>query len=322
MDKDEKKAPVEDGGLAVELVPASIEANFDALEARVREMVRGYEGVVYDLDDEEELKGAKRDRTYLNGIAKEIDARRKAVKREYLKPLEAFEARANAVARLAKDASEAIKGQLDAAEEARRKRAYAALEAHYNEVAELLAPVVPYERIHDPKWLNKTFGEMRAKEAIEGRVAKIADDWGALKEMEGMPHYADAERTFFETLDLGAALGAARAAQAADDRIAAMKAEMAQPEPAPAADPEPAAEPAPAAPPAPAVTAPRRPPEPPAHAAMPAQDGAACPWVIVVPSATREQIVHAARAMAPYGVTGTLKRGTLAEVCAREVRHG
>ena len=50
MEKDEKKAPVEDGGLAVELVPASIEANFDALEARVREMVRGYEGVVYDLD--------------------------------------------------------------------------------------------------------------------------------------------------------------------------------------------------------------------------------------------------------------------------------
>ena len=260
--------------------------------------------MVYDLDDEEELKGAKRDRTYLNGIAKEIDARRKAVKREYLKPLEAFEARANAVARLAKDASAAIKEQLDAAEEARRKRAYAALEAHYGEVAELLVPVVPYARIHDDRWLNKTFGEQRARAALEERVAKIADDWDALKEMGGMPHYADAERAFFETLDLGSALGAARAAQAADERIAAMKAEMAQPGPAPEPEPEPAPEVAPA--PEPAAPAP----------------GGACPWVIVVPSATREQIVHAARAMRPYGVTGTLRRGTVAEVYAREARHG
>ena len=91
--------------------PAVIEANFDALEAHVRRLVADYEGATYDMGKDENVKAAKRDRAYLNGIAKEIDERRKAVSREYTKPLAAFEDRCKAVAGIAKQAADGIKAQ-------------------------------------------------------------------------------------------------------------------------------------------------------------------------------------------------------------------
>lgn len=71
--------PEEASELTVAYSPAVIEANFDALEAHVRRLVADYEGATYDMGKDENVKAAKRDRAYLNGIAKEIDERRKAV---------------------------------------------------------------------------------------------------------------------------------------------------------------------------------------------------------------------------------------------------
>ena len=70
--------PEEASELTVAYSPAVIEANFDALEAHVRRLVADYEGATYDMGKDENVKAAKRDRAYLNGIAKEIDERRKA----------------------------------------------------------------------------------------------------------------------------------------------------------------------------------------------------------------------------------------------------
>lgn len=317
---------IDEKGLTVSFTPAAIDANFDALDARVESMIADYVGARYDLTEPENVKQAKRDRSYLNGIVKEIDERRKAVKREYMRPLDDFEARANAITAKVKKASENIKEQLDEAERRRRDAAYAALEEYYEDLAGLLAPVVPYERIHDGQWLNKTFGEVKAKKAIEERVSRIAADWETLQTQRGLlPHYADAERVFFDTLDLGEALSAARAAQEKDDRIARMKSEIEEygRPPAPAPDATPKAPPEPpeavAPGPAPAPPAPEPEPAPAPPAPCPARgDEGPCAWVIVVPSATKAQMEHAAKNMRVYGVTGIIRKGTVAQVYARE----
>lgn len=328
---DKKKAvaveaePVEDSGLSVTYAPAVIEANFAALDERVTSMVEGYAEARYDLEDEDSVRQAKRDRTYLNGIAKEIDERRKAVKREYMRPYDEFEARANEIVAKVKAASGNIKAQLDEAEAKRRERGYRVLEEYYTDLADLLAPVVPYARIHEDRWLNKTFGEMKAKEAIDEKVGSIAADWDGLRQMEGMPHYAEAERVFFDTLDLGAALKAARDAQAADDRIAEMKQAMEQPVPEPAAEPEavpaPAPVPVPAAEPAPApapVAAPAPAPAPePIIVPNPAEERK--PWVVIVPEATRSDMLGLAKLLKMSDVTGEIKQGTLAQVYERSL---
>lgn len=304
---------VEEGGeLVVTCRPSDIEANFDALEDRVRRMVADYEGAAYDMSDDGNVRAAKRDRTYLNGIVKQIDERRKAVKREYLRPLDAFEARCKEISGIAKGASDAIKAQLDEAERLRRERAYAALEAHYGEVADLLAPVVPYSRVHEDRWLNKTVGEVKAKQLLEEKVGLLAEDWDTLKGQRGsMGHYEVAERELFRTLDLGAALKAARQADEEDARLEEMKAAM---------EPERAPEPGPAAP------APEPAPQPvqavqePVIAPRPGEPRT--PWVVIVPEATRSDMEGLAKLLQMSEVSGRIVAGTLEQVYRKAVQGG
>lgn len=270
--------------LVVTYSPSVISANFDALEAHVRAKVADYEGAKYDLTKDDSIKEAKHDRSYLNGLKSEIEERRKAVKREYNKPLAAFEKRCKEITSIIDGASDGIKAQLDEAEERRKAGAKAALEAHYREFAELLSPVVPYERLHDDRWLNKSFGEAKAKKALEDKVSAVARDWDTLKaQRDSMAHYEVAERELFRTLDLGSALNAARAADEEDARIAAMR-EAVESKPAPR-------------------PATRRQTEP----AVAARPELSCAWTVEIPSATRSQMELLAAALRERGITGTIK---------------
>lgn len=315
--------------LEVTYTEATIASNMDALEAHVKKVVADYNGATYDLTSAQAVKDAKHDRSYLNGIKKEIDERRKAVKREYNKPLDAFERRCKQITAIIDESTDAIKAQLDQAEEERKARAYAKLQEHYEEFAGLLAPVVPYERFHEPQWLNKTFGEIKACEALEAKVSKLAGDWETLKsQFEGEPFYAEAERELFATLDLGAALTAARKAAEEAARIAELKAAM-EPEPEPKAAPEPAGNwypggspmqeigdepigPAPVASPAPAPA--------PVASPAPVSSGPATPCVMLIDSATTDQMQAIGRFCGSIGVSGVFKRGTLQQVYERTIR--
>lgn len=302
--------------LEVTYTEATIASNMDALEAHVKKVVADYKGATYDLTSAQAIKEAKHDRSYLNGIKKEIDERRKAVKREYNKPLDAFERRCKQITAIIDESTDAIKAQLDEAEQTRKDALYSRLQQHYEEFAGLLAPVVPYERLHEPQWLNKTFGEIKAQQALEAKVSDVARDWETLKaQQEAMPHYADAEREFFRTLDLGAALNAARLADEEDQRIAELKAAMApepEPEPMPEPEPEPVEIPEPEPMPAPAPMPAPMPAPVPAPVAEPLEA-----WTVEVPSATRSQMQALASVLKAQGITGSIRRGTPAQVAAR-----
>lgn len=302
--------------LEVTYTEATIASNMDALEAHVKKVVADYKGATYDLTSAQAIKEAKHDRSYLNGIKKEIDERRKAVKREYNKPLDAFERRCKQITAIIDESTDAIKAQLDEAEQTREDALYSRLQQHYEEFAGLLAPVVPYERLHEPQWLNKTFGEIKAQQALEAKVSDVARDWETLKaQQEAMPHYADAEREFFRTLDLGAALNAARLADEEDQRIAELKAAMApepEPEPMPEPEPEPVEVPEPEPMPAPAPMLAPMPAPMPAPVAEPLEA-----WTVEVPSATRSQMQALASTLKAQGITGSIRRGTPAQVAAR-----
>ncbi len=305
--------------LTVAYKPSVIEANFDALEAHVRKTVEAYDGATYDLTKKENIAEAKHDRSYLNGLKKEIEERRKAVKREYSKPLDAFERRCRRITAIIDESSDAIKAQLDEAEQARKDALYSRLQQHYEEFAGLLVPVVPYERLHEAQWLNKTFGEIKAQQALEAKVSKLAGDWETLKsQFEGEPFYAEAERELFATLDLGAALTAARKAAEEAARIAELKAAM-EPEPEPKAAPEPAGNWYPGGSPMQEIGDEPIGPAPIA-APAPVSSGPATPCVMLIDSATTDQMQAIGRFCGSIGVSGVFKRGTLQQVYERTIR--
>lgn len=338
--------------LVVSFTPSLIRANFAALDAHVEELLAPYCDAEYDLTTPENIKAAKADRKYLNGLHKELEERRRAVKRDYMRPLDEFERQLAPITGKVKAASDRIKRGLDEAEDRRRAAKRAELEAHYEDMAGLLAPVVPYERLHEEQWLNKTYAMAKAEGELEAKVERLAQDWETLKaQREGTPHYELAERELFRTLDLGAALTAARVADEEDARIATLReATERRPEPEapevemeggpnggdwdgghgePYADEpvpprETAVEPAPvvaqAPEPEPAPPAPEPAPEPAPPA--PVAGDAPRPWVMVIPAATRAQVMALARDARVYGVSGEMRSGTLAEVYERSVASG
>lgn len=224
------------GELAVSFKPGVLSANFSALDSYVDGILAEYDGWEPSSDSEEDVKQCSVHRKYLNGLAKQIDEKRKAYKNDYLRPLNVFEAECNRIRDKVKDVSNRLSDVEKDADEARKSRKREELQVHYEAYAGLLADVVPYDRIADPKWLNKQPTLEKARIELEEKVDKVAADWDTLKRLN-LEFFEQAELQFFQTLDLGQAT--AYADKLAEDKrkLDAMKAEMEQ-----YAEPEPVAE--------------------------------------------------------------------------------
>lgn len=219
--------PVKAGELAVSFSPGILSANFSALDAYVDGILETYKDWEPSANSQEDVKQCATHRKYLNGLAKQIDERRKAVKNEYLRPLNSFEADCNRIRDKVKNVSTRLNDVEKEADEARKSQKEEELREHYEGYAGLLAEVVSYDKIGDPKWLNKTPTLEKAKIELEEKVDKVAADWETLKRLN-LEFFEQAEIQFFNTLDLGQAM--AYADKLAEDarKIEAMKAEMGQ----------------------------------------------------------------------------------------------
>ena len=344
--------------LSVHTLPGQISANFDALESRVDAILKDYEGWQPSADNAEDVRACADARKYLNGLAKQIDERRKAVKNEYLRPLNAFEGRSNAIRDKIKSAVARIQAVEKEADEARKREKENALREHYQEVAGLLADVVPYEAIADPKWLNKSPHVENCKKELEDRCRKVAKDWDALKAQDLGDFGEQAELRFFQSLDLGEAIAWAHKLAEDKKRLDAMKSELSsyqqedEPQPSDYQPAEAVSAPQPVSAPVPVQPAPVPVPQPaqvtvePSMAwqiatelesfepalqskvleavrlakATPANPPMPC--LMVIDSATTEQMQAVGKLCGLVGVTGVFKRGTLAEVCQRTYGMG
>lgn len=222
MTEEVKAEVIEDNGLSISFAAGSIDANFDALERKVDEILALYEDWEPTADD---VAQCASQRKYLNGLAKQIDERRKAVKQQYVAPLNAFEARANAIRDKIKATSARLQAVEKEVDDYRRAELESHLRSHYEDYAGLLVDVVPYEKFHDPRWTNKSFGVKKAEKELEEKVNALAGDWEALKQM-GLPNLAAAEARLFDTMDLGDAVKWAKKLEDDQRRIEAMKAEL------------------------------------------------------------------------------------------------
>lgn len=310
----------------------SIDDNIRALDAYVKEQIAPYVGAKFDIADEKKVKEARQCMADLNNLKKPIEEERKRIKRTYEKPLKVFESRVGEITEKIDDARNQIKKQVDEADEAFRDDRRARLARHYVEFAELLAPVVPYEKLHDQKWCNRTTKYADAEKELESKVDAIASDWESLKSID-LEFFDQAEAHFFSTLSLGDAVAYNNKLVSDRKKIDNMNANMAAyggqsevPEPAgaPVTSPAPApvcAPPAPVPEAAPTYQPDYAPAPPPAPVDVP--DDPPRPCVMVIDLATTEQMRAIGRfcgSLEP-SVTGAFKLGTLDEVYAKEMQR-
>lgn len=310
---EEVKAEVIENDLQLTGDAEALKEGILAINAKIEKAAKALAD--YEIADEAlaslSYSDAKRYEQDISKLINEADNERKAFKSAYNKPLNEIERRFKEAMEPAKALHARYKEQRVNAEQEEKDAKEAELRAHYEEFAELLAPVVPYEKLHDPKWLNRSVKVADAMAELEAKVNRIAADWESLKTLD-LEFFDQAEAAFFSSLDLAAAVS--YNAKLVEDRrkIEELKAAMApepepEPEPAPEPEPEPKPAPAPMQTPKPAPAPTFEQPE---------------PMVMVIDSCTVSQAKEIGRFCGSLGVTGKFVRGTLSQAYEKETGRG
>lgn len=209
-----------------------VQWNYEEVKKWILDGLEAYKNRIYT---EETIPLAKKDRASLNKLVDAIDGKRKEMKAMYLEPYSQFEAQAKELTALVKEQASAIDAQVKAYEESRRQEKQKMIEEVYAALIGDLAELVPYKRLHDPKWLNVTMSMGNVTDELSRKIERIEKGLASISALGLTKDIAERIKSAFLTdFDLAAAL-------AEKDRIEKERAELARYEEAQkAAQPTPA----------------------------------------------------------------------------------
>lgn len=218
--------------------------NYEELKEQLVAALENYKGRIYT---EATISEAKKDRAGLNKLAAAIDTRRKEMKARYLAPYGEFERQAMELTGLIKQQAAEIDAQVKAFDEARRAEKQEHIRTMYAAVMGDLAALVPYERLHNPRWLNVTSSMSSIEAEVVERAEKIRASLASIDSL-GLDTdlIAQVKHVYLERLDLAAAMNEKERIQREREAMAAYEAARKaetekhveqQPEPQPAAQP-------------------------------------------------------------------------------------
>lgn len=143
--------------------------NLDEVQDNIDGLLAMYTGRVYTAD---EIKGAKADRAQVNKWDKQLADAATTIKKHYLERVDPVLDRIAAMRRQVKEVSAAIDRQVKAVEEGEREDKRRALELIYRDAAgEDLAPLIPFARLLEDRWLNKSVSLAAAGRELRKAVA-------------------------------------------------------------------------------------------------------------------------------------------------------
>lgn len=185
------------------IIPPELPFNFEELKTELAERLEHYKGLVVTEDT---IKESKAERANLNKLREAVENRRKEIKREYEKPMRAFEAKVKELVALIDEPINAIDAQLATFEEQRKAEKMEMVRSMYaSAISPNIQEIIPLERIMDKKWLNASTSITKIEEEMLSWGKRINSDLLALDTVE--PEYKAAVRAkYMETLDLGAAV--------------------------------------------------------------------------------------------------------------------
>ena len=179
--------------------------NYEEVKQWVMDGLSRYEGLVYD---ESQMATAKKDRATLNKLTQAIDAKRREMKQLYLQPYELFESQAKELTGMIKDQAGKIDLQIKSYETAKKnEKRQRIVEELYTPMIGTLAELVPYDRLHESKWLNATCSMGQVSEELGKKIDRIISGLEAIGRVdlpEDIVEHARVE--FLKTFDLAAAL--------------------------------------------------------------------------------------------------------------------
>ena len=162
--------------------------NFDEMKAALSAILVRYENVVYT---EAMLTDAKADKKELTRLRKEIDDRRKEIKKAYLEPYNLFEGQVKELLAMIDGPLDAIKefvsGMEEREKEGKRGEILAYFQTHSAPLGDMARQVWDSPAFFDKKWLNKTTSAKTWQAAVDAKIAGAARDLDSIRKGAG-PH--------------------------------------------------------------------------------------------------------------------------------------
>lgn len=188
--------PTEDGFLQ------KINWNKEELEEAVRARISAYENVVYS---EENLKQAKADRAELNNLLKAIEERRKKVKEIVNAPYAVFENEIKEILQLIREPVNMIDEQIKGFENQQKEEKKQKIKEAYDEHIGDLQSVLPFEKLFDTRYLNKTYKLNTAIAEIKEKIEGVKRDLETIDSLDSK-YKLNVKDFYIKTLDLSKAL--------------------------------------------------------------------------------------------------------------------
>lgn len=179
--------------------------NYEEVRQWIKDGLSKYEGLVYD---ESRMADAKKDRANLNKLAQAIDAKRREMKQLYLEPYEEFESQAKELTAMVKDQAAQIDAQVKAYETQKKEEKRQMIEAElYAPMIGSLSELVPYNRLHEARWLNVTCSIPTISEELGKKIDRIISGLDSIKSLDLPPELASHARdVFLKSFDLADAI--------------------------------------------------------------------------------------------------------------------
>lgn len=153
--------------------------NKDDIQRNLDEMLADYKGRVYTP---ESIKSAKEDRAKVNSWKRQLGEGVTAARKFYLKPVEELVSAVKEMQAKCDEISGAIDAQVKAVEATEKEEKASTLRLIYRDNIGELETLIPFERLLDSHWLNKTFAIAEAKKSLCQSIENIRSDLEFIRE--------------------------------------------------------------------------------------------------------------------------------------------
>lgn len=207
-----------------ELIPKMLAWNNTELLAKVEQTLKQYEGVTYD---ENQVGIAKTDRAQLNAFCKALNDERIRIGKIYNSPYDKFKTEVDEVIHRVQEVIQQIDGQVKNFELEKQQKKQNDIIEYYKEVIGDFSGCIPYERVHQAKWLNAS----TSMKSIKADIDKIIEDAkNAIIAIEALKSEDEAtlKAFYFRTLNISAALLENERLRKEREQIAELKAKQAE----------------------------------------------------------------------------------------------
>ena len=157
-----------------------INCDFDSAKRYLSEQLEIYRGMVFTEDSKKEAKSTIAD---LRKQKSAFSDRVKEVKKEYMKPFEEFQAKANELIALYDEPILFINDQVSEFERKRIEEKKERIEKIYDEFMGDMKEILPLTKVYNPKWENSTFTEKKIKDEMVTTRLTVIQGLEAIRQM-------------------------------------------------------------------------------------------------------------------------------------------